>query len=46
MSIFDSLYNAATDNRSLDSFLKRSITNIADFCSKNVETQRLELDKT
>jgi len=44
MSIFDSLYNAATDNRSLDSFLKRNITNIADFCSKNVETQRLELD--
>lgn len=45
MSIFDSLYNAATDISSLDSFLKRNITNIADFCSENVETQKIELDK-
>ncbi len=45
MSIFDLLYNAATDISSLDSFLKRNINNIADFCSENVETQKIELDK-
>lgn len=44
MSIFDSLYNIATDNDSLDLFLRDNIVKFADFCSENVETQKVELD--
>lgn len=44
MSIFESLYNAASDNYALDAFLKESISELADFCSENLEKQKIELD--
>ena len=44
MSIFNSLYSAAADGCSLDLFLRDNISKLADFCSENIETQKVELD--
>ena len=44
MGIFESLFSAANDSVSLDSYIQKNYAQIEAFCSTRVDSQQIELD--